>query len=127
MPDNMEFQYVVAELWRFILYFDELDDQLFEWLNKSVKCFERHNHESGFIEYLFVLVEKYPQKTGELCINMLQAGAMPTYQKEEIEKILNSLYQKELKEYADEICNLYAANGLDAVTRELYKKYNQII
>lgn len=127
MPDNIEFKYVAAELWRFILYFDELDDQLFEWLNKSVKCFERYDHESGFIEYLSVLVEKYPQKAGELCINMLQAGAIPTYQKEKIEKILSSLYQKDQKEYADEICNLYAANGLDAVTRELYKKYNQII
>jgi hypothetical protein len=96
-------------------------------LNISVKFFERDNHEPEFIEYLSVLVEKYPQKAGELCINMFHAGAMPTYQKEEIEKILNSLYQKDLKEYADEICNLYAANGLDGVTRELYKKYNQII
>ncbi|MFC1737807.1 hypothetical protein ACFL1G_02010 [Planctomycetota bacterium] len=48
---------------------------------------------------------------GEIYIDMLNAGAYPDYDEEDIKKIVDCLYKKGCKKYADTICNVYGEVG----------------
>ncbi len=54
---------------------------------------------------------------------MLNAGVYPEYKIEDIQAIVNILYEKDQQDMANRICNLYAINGYNFLD-ELFKKYN---
>ncbi|MCX7727459.1 MAG: hypothetical protein N2053_11505 [Chitinispirillaceae bacterium] len=48
---------------------------------------------------------------------MLNANIYPRYREEDIEKIVQLLYDKNQKQIGDRICNLYLQKGIDFLRR----------
>ncbi|AXV37950.1 MAG: hypothetical protein CIT01_06925 [Methanobacterium sp. BRmetb2] len=121
-PDN--FKGFIADVSRWLVFFDEIDDELFEWLMLSAKYLKRGSNHRLIVENLLNCVEKSPKKVAEIFIEMLNNGAYPDYKQENIVKIVEILYEKGEKESADKICNLYGERNVHFL-REIYKKYNE--
>jgi hypothetical protein len=119
--ETSEYQKVISELSKWLSLIDEIDDAILDWLKLSARYIEGFNT-SFFIEYLLQHAHTEPEKVGEIYLEMLNAGVYPDYKKENIKDIVQTLYEKGQKEFADRICNMYGATGYDFL-RELYKKY----
>ena len=121
-PNN--FEEFIADVSRWLVFFDEIDDELFEWLMLSAKYVKIGSNHRLIIENLLKCVEKSPEKVAEIFIEMLNNGAYPDYRQENIVKIVDVLYGKGEKESADKICNLYGEKNKHFL-RDLYKRYNE--
>ncbi|MDN5345965.1 MAG: hypothetical protein PWQ73_462 [Petrotoga sp.] len=108
-----DYQKVIASLSKWLLLIDEIDDEIFEWLKLSAKYVDRDFNTPFFIEYLLKHAPKTPAKVGKIYLEMLSANIYPDYKKEDIQQIVCVLYEKNQKEIANRICNLYGAKGLD--------------
>ena len=75
-----------------------------------------------FIEYLLKHASETPAKVGEIYLEMLNADIYPDYKKEDIQEIVRLLYDKNEKESADRICNLYGAKGFDFL-KDIYETH----
>jgi hypothetical protein len=51
-------------------------------------------------------------------------NATPDFRKEDIQSIVEFLYQKGKKEEANTICNIYGSRGYEFL-RQLYEQYNK--
>lgn len=121
--ETSEYQKVISELSKWLSLIDEIDDEILDWLKLSAKYIEGFaRNTSFFIEYLLKHVPTEPEKVGEIYLEMLNAGVYPDYKKENIKGIIQTLYEKGQREFADRICNMYGAKGYDFL-RELYKRY----
>jgi len=63
-------------------------------------------------------------KVSDLMIDMLNSGIYPDFELQHIKNIVETLYEKGIKEKADRICNIYMANRLNFL-RDIYEKYNK--
>ena len=117
--ENQESQKIISELSNWLSLIDEIDEDTFEWLKLSARYI---GYTSFFIEYLLKHAPTGPEKVGEIYLEMLNAGVYPDYKKENIKDIVQTLYEKGQREFADRICNMYGAKGYDFL-RELYEKY----
>jgi len=59
---------------------------------------------------------------GEIYLESLNAGIFPDYKKEDIQKIVRTLYKKGEKDFANKICNLYGEKGFDFL-KEVFDEY----
>ncbi|WP_369017256.1 SIR2 family protein [Thermatribacter velox] len=111
--ENPEYQKLISDLSKWLSLIDEIDDEIFEWLKLSAKYVDRDFNTPFFIEYLLKHAPKTPAKVGKIYLEMLSANIYPDYKKEDIQQIVCVLYEKNQKEIANRICNLYGAKGLD--------------
>jgi len=118
--ENPKYQKLISDLSKWLSLIDEIDDEIFEWLKFSAKYIDRDYNTSLFIEYLLKHAPKTPAKVGKIYLEMLNADIYPDYKKEDIQKIIRLLYDKNEKEIADRICNLYAAKGFDFL-KDIYE------
>jgi hypothetical protein len=122
--DPANFKDLITDLSKLLVFIDELDDEVFEWLMLSVKFMKTGYNCWIFIENLLKYIEKSPKKVAKIFIEMLNNGIYPDYKKENIQKIVEILYEKGEKESADKICNMYGKKNMHFL-RELFKKYNE--
>lgn len=120
--ENSEYQKIISSLSKWLSLIDEIDEQALEWLKLSAEYIQADLDASFFIEYLLKHAQKTPAKVGEIYLEMLDAGVYPDYKKENIERIVQILYEQGQKESADRICNMYGAKGFDFL-RTMYKKH----
>lgn len=120
-PDN--FQELIDDLVAWLVFFDEIDEEFFEWLMFSTKHIKRLNF--FIVENLLNCMEKSPKEVAAIFIEILSNGTYPEYKKEYIIKIVGTLYEKGEKESADKICNLYGANNMHFL-RPLYNEHNKL-
>ncbi|CVK33961.1 SIR2 family protein [Methanoculleus bourgensis] len=116
-------QKILAGLFDWISVFDEIDDEMYEWLKVSaahVRCGRGGLH---FFDYLLKHAVKTPEKVGELILINSNAGGYTSYKKEILQQIVNILYHSGQKEKADRICNSYLDAGYDYL-REIYAQNN---
>lgn len=92
---------------------DEIDDDIYKWLNLSVKQRETNFNAPFFIEYLLKHVAKIPDKVANLYIKMFNKGFYPDFKKDHIIEIITKLNSNNLKEKAVNICNLYLNKGFE--------------
>ncbi len=119
-PDNfLEF---IDELSNWLVFFDEIDDDLFEWLMFSTRYIKPLNF--FIVKNLLNCVEKSHKEVATIFIEILNRGTYPEYKKEDIIKIVETLYEKGEKDLADKICNLYGSNNMHFL-RTLYDKHNK--
>jgi len=114
--EDLRYQKIISNLSRWLSLIDKIDKQVLEWLKLSAKYSQENIYTYFFIEYLLKHVAKTPAKVGEIYLEMLNADAYPEYKQENIQAIVRILYEKEQKEIADRICNLYRAKGFDFLT-----------
>lgn len=122
--EKPEFKKLFSNLSKWLCLVNEIDDDVFKWANTSASYVGEYFNTVDFIENLSKHVEKTPDKVGALYLEMLNnCVILPDYPQDEVEKIVETLYQKGQKEYADNICNKYGENGFYFL-KDLYKKYN---
>jgi len=120
--ENTKYQKLISNLSKWLSLIDEIDDEIFEWLKLSAKYFDRDYNTTFFIEYLLKHASETPAKVGEIYLEMLNANIYPDYKKENIQEIVRILYDKDEKESADRICNLYAAKGFEFL-KDIYETH----
>lgn len=123
--DSSEAQAIFSTLSKWFVYLDVITDAIMPQLKLTAKYTEKNHNAYFIIEQLSRLVEKNPKFVGELYLEMLSNGVIPTYKQENIENTVETLYR--LKEYdnANEICNRYRAKGVYFLN-ELSKKHEAI-
>lgn len=121
--NERDYQNLISKLNIWLDIVDEIDDDIKEWVKLTAKYVNVGYRASNLIKYLTKHVDKTPKNVAEIYVEMLNEGAYPDYNKEEIRKIVESLYQKKEKEYADTICNMYGEVGYYFL-RDLYEQNN---
>jgi len=121
-PDR---QKILAGLFNWISVFDEIDDEMYEWLKISAAHVRNGVGSLRFFDYLQERVEVAPGKVAELILINLDAGNHLPYEEKQLQKIVDCLYRSGQKERADRICNSYLAAGYDHL-REVYSRNNDV-
>lgn len=121
--NERDYQNLISKLNIWLDIVDEIDDDINEWVKLTAKYVNVGYRASNLIKYLTKHVDKTPKNVAEIYVEMLNEGTYPDYNKEEIRKIVESLYQKGEKEYADTICNMYGEVGYYFL-RDLYEQNN---
>jgi len=135
-------QKALSELSKLTVYCSQIDKEEFELIKMSAPFVTVGYDSSFFIKSLNLLKDKGKNKlqtakyTAELFIEMLKGAKesknfSPDYQWTHIEEIIKYLYDlvkksknKEIKKYADDICNFYAESG-NFNLRYLYEENNR--
>lgn len=117
-------QKVLAGLTEWLYFFEEINDDLYEILKKSVNCLKKTYNTCFFIENLHRLKKTNIERVGNLFLMLLDVEDYPTYKEENIRSIVGELYIKKQKEIADEICIKYAERNL-LFLRDIYEKFNR--
>ncbi|MEN6290658.1 MAG: hypothetical protein ABFD07_01400, partial [Methanobacterium sp.] len=120
---NVKNQKLISDLFEWVSIFDEIDNEIFEWLKISVKYLTIDNGSPFFTEYLAAHVARNPDKVAELLIINFSSGNTYPYDKDDIQKIVKELFRCGLKGKATTICNLYLSNG-EPFLQEIYDQYH---
>lgn len=123
--ENLEYQRIISRLLTWLALVDEIDDQILEYLKTSVRYIKSKTDELFFIEDLLKHASTEPAEVSEIYLEMLDAGMYPEFKKEQIQQIIQTLYDQGQKEAADKICNRYGEAGF-VFLRATYQK-NQIV
>jgi hypothetical protein len=121
-----EYRIIASNLGKWPSLVDTIDDDIYKWLQISVKAIEENWNSGFFVEYLLRHVNKTPTMVGNLYLKMLNAGIYSDYKKEDIVAIVRALYdlkEKETTEMAHRICNLYYSKGFEFL-KETFDKHN---
>ena len=114
----------LADISLLICVFDSISDELLEQMKLAAVHVDRFHESTRFIEYL----DKYThssdvEKVGKIFQEMLKNYVPPTYKQENIQSIVEKLYDKGFEGIADDICNTYGTKGVHFL-RELWQKNN---
>ncbi|HPO29482.1 MAG TPA: SIR2 family protein [Caldisericia bacterium] len=120
--ENIEYQQLLSNLTKWLSLIDEIDDEIFEWLRVSAKYVDKDFNTPFFIEYLLKHAPEAPSKVGKIYLEILSANVYPVYIQEDIQQIVRLLYEKNEKEIANRICNLYGSKG-HLFLKDIYEKY----
>jgi len=117
-----EYQRVLSDTNRWLSLVDEIDEEIFEWLKTSVKYLETNHNSPFLIEYLLNHAPATPLKVGQLFLEILNSGMFPEYKRENIQQLVEILYDKGEKEPANRICTLYLSKGITFLN-QIYEKH----
>jgi len=117
-----EYQKVLSDISKWLSLVDEIDEQIFEWLKTSIKYLETNYNSPFLIEYFLNHTPKTPSKVGQLFLEILNMGMFPEYKRENIQQLVEILYDKGEKETANRICTLYLSKGITFL-QQIYEKH----
>lgn len=114
---------IIAATFDWIIIFDEIDDELFNWLKQSIQY--SHRGRSLFTtKYLLTFIEKNPEKVGELIALYIDDRTFYLYNEEDILEIVKRLYHLSYSELADGIC-IRALSINEYFLEDVYKSHHQ--
>ncbi|GAH48688.1 unnamed protein product, partial [marine sediment metagenome] len=119
--ENPEYQKIISDLSKWLSLIDEIDEQILNWLKLSVKYIQVNFNTPFFIEYLLKHASSSPEKVGELYIEMLNSNVYPKYKMENIQEIVQILYNEKQNKIADKICNMYGEKGFNFLRKYMRK------
>ena len=102
----------LSNLSKWLSLVHDIDNDIFEWLKISARCFTKEYKASMFVEYLHQHSEKKPEVVGEIFVELLNSGVFPRFREEDIIGIVEELYNRGFNEIANLICNKYAENNI---------------
>lgn len=111
---------ILAHLFGWLTFIDELDEQALEWLKLSARYIQPVE-EILFMDYLLKHAQKTPDKVAIIYLEMLNSDRFPSHDQQKIRELVTMLYEKGEKQAADRICNLYFSKGL-LFLRDIYEK-----
>ena len=121
--EKPEYQKIISNLSKWLSLIEEIDGEALKWLKLSAKYTQADVVDTSFfVEYLLKHATKTPAKVGEIYLEMLSAEVYPVYKKENVQKIVQILYEQGQKESADKICDMYGTKGID-ILRTIYEKH----
>jgi len=124
-----DYQELLAKLPNIVFLIDRIDKEIFEWLKISVKYFNRSFPPLEFLKYMLSKVHTNPKEIGWLFLYLTEMEIYFTYRKKDVQKLVETLYEKGEKETANKICNSYgimfSQSGSMDFLYEIYKKHNK--
>ena len=117
-----EYQIIISNLAKWLIWVEEIDKEVLNWAKLSAKYIDKNYNSYHLVEGLLIHVTKTPNEVGEIYLESLNAGIFPDYKKEDIQKIVRTLYKKGEKDFATKICNLYGEKGFDFL-KEVFDEY----
>jgi len=121
--DIPEYANIIRKLCSWLDEIDAIDNEVNEWVKFSIDHIKEFWDSYDIVRYFFQHVEKTPKAVGSLYIHMLNKSLYPDFRKENIQRIVEVLYEKQQKGAADEICRLYQARGHEFL-KGIYEKHN---
>jgi len=121
--DKKEYRKLLSNLFKWIDFFESIDEDIVEWLKVSAKYIDLEYNTHFYIEKLKEHVINTPEYVGKLLLITLKEDIYPYYPKEDIKSIVKALY-KNNKEIADRICNLYGTQGYEFL-KDIYNQHNK--
>jgi hypothetical protein len=118
-----EFHEVLIGLNNWINLLDELNTETADLLSESVKYIKFDYQAIFLMKGLLRFVNTAPKLVGDIFLVLTNSDVFITYEKENVESLVKTLYEKNEKSIADEICHLYTKKGLFFL-EELYDSYN---
>jgi len=118
-PDSKK---LLAELVYIFGVFNEIDAEIVELVKISYPYVEPYGGLLHFAEYFKKYITKSPELIADLFQDMASKGILLSYQKEDIVKIIETLFQKGFKSQGIKICNGYLVKNIEYV-RPLLDKY----
>lgn len=94
------------------VYLDAIDEDREKWLLLCAPHIDRHHHTAFFIEYLTKFEDPESIKRIGKIYNKILEHTTPTFKQEDIELIVQRIYEKGNRQDADEICNTYGRRGV---------------
>jgi hypothetical protein len=120
ITDNNPNTQVTGKIMEWLNIFDELDDNLFNLCMAGAKYVEGH-HAHYIIEYLLKFLDDKSEEVGKILLEMVRnINLISDYKKEDVIKIVETLYNNQNKQLADDICNQYFDKQNLLFLRELY-------
>lgn len=102
---------IKSNLIRWIDLVDEFDDDIYDWIELSVKHLEDNYNVPYFINKLDELINNSPEKTAKYMITMIKDNNNIGYNEEKIIETVKKLYEFDYQEEANIICNLFGEKG----------------
>ena len=114
---------LVIDLAKLAAHLDSLGREAVGWLEVSTEQFRTEQDAWFLIEDLHRLVDPSPREVGIVYLEILQNDIYPTFGKDHIIPIVETLYGREETQVADRICNLYLARGIEFL-RDTYERHH---
>ncbi|MHA1713650.1 MAG: hypothetical protein ACTSW4_06415 [Candidatus Ranarchaeia archaeon] len=115
---------ILAALPEWLQFFDELDDEVYRWLTESVPHITSYWRIHQFLDFLCIVVDTAPKRTGALLWILLQdPHRIPDIPEAPLRALVKTLYEKGEQKLANRICNHMGEHG-SLVLRPLYNEYN---
>ncbi len=115
---------LVSDLSKLTVYLDLIDPEALEWLRFCARHFRTEQDAWFFVEYLDNLVASSPHEVGLIYLEMLENDIYPTFNRDHIVHIADTLYAEGEKELADRICNSYGSRRYDFL-RGSYEQHRE--
>lgn len=110
---NQEYAKTIADLYLWLTLIDEIDDDVLKWMEFSVKHVKASHQVLFLVEYLLKHVVKTPENVGKMYLTMLNKNIYPDYKKDDIQKLVQILYDQGKTEIASQISRSYLAKGYE--------------
>lgn len=117
-----EYQKVLSDISKWLSLVDEIDEQIFKWLKISVQYLETNYNSPFLIEYLLIHASSNPTRVGQIFLELLNKDIFPEYKRENIQELVDILYNKGEKETANRICTQYLSKGITFL-QQIYEKH----
>jgi len=114
---------LVTDLAKLASHLDSLDSEAVDWLEVSIEHFRTEQDAWFLIEDLHRLVDLSPKEVGLVYLEILRNEIYPTFDKDHIIPVVETLYERGEPKAADRICNLYGAHGIEFL-RETYDRHH---
>ena len=118
-----EYKKIAGSLVKWLSIIESIDDEIYSWLNFSVKYLKNDFSSPFFVEYLLLHLEKTPEHIGNLLLATIQSDFYPDYKRENIIQIVDFLFNDH-RDIAIKICNLYLAKEIYFL-RETFEKHKK--
>ncbi len=113
---------------KLIIYVPKIDKEMFEWFKKCFPFAPVDYNVPYLIEALDTLKGTQDKETlshvGELLIILLNSSIPPVRAEKHIRSIVEYFYQNNLRDLANQICNISFSKWNDETLRDLYASFN---
>jgi len=122
---------ILSNIVKLTIYFEKIDKKEFDWLMLSVPYVHIESNERWLFEYLDGLKEKDDKITStkhilQIILKMLESSSS-SHTPDYLKSIISYAYElsdRDIKQMANDICNIIGASGFDYL-RPVYEKYNE--
>lgn len=120
--ENIVSKYFLGESYKWLGYFECIDDELKQWLLSSAHNLMQNSH-PYFIKSLIKYTNTNPQEVGEIVLEIIITESKFGYL-HDLETIVSSLYVNDLVTIADKICKTCAEKNYLGL-REIYRLHHK--
>ena len=120
--DNAEFNIIIPSLLRWVDNLAQIDSEAFEWIKFSLEHIHKRYEIGFFLEAIILHIPKQAKEVGNIILIFSENTKVILYRTDEVEKILQALFDNGEKDVLHDVLNNFGRNG-HLQFGDLYKKY----